>query len=77
MSLARQIPNLSTEQLKAVHACLVEAGIAYEAGGNWREIFRRAKQRKVGLVRRIYELMEKADRHGIDRMTQALVELMP
>lgn len=40
--------------------------LAYETNGDWREIIRRAKQRKVGLLRRVYDLLQTATREEIE-----------
>lgn len=60
MSLTNQIANLSDAQLHDLHNALLDACTAMEMGGNWREVFRRARYRRVGRMRRIYELLYNA-----------------
>lgn len=53
---------------------MLDASLAHETGGNAKEIFRRAKQRKVGRQRRIIELLENATKPEIDRLSANLAE---
>jgi hypothetical protein len=54
---------------------MLDTSIAFETDGDWREIIRRAKQRKVGLLLRIYELLLTATREEIDAMARSLAEI--
>ncbi len=53
---------------------MLNASIAFETGGNYREVFRRAKQRKIGVLRRIYELLENASYEEIENLSKSLSE---
>ena len=72
MSLTSQLKNLSPQQIKSLSDTMLNASIAFETGGNYREIFRRAKQRKIGLMRRIYELLEQAPYEDIENLSKSL-----
>lgn len=74
--LATQIKNLPFDKLFELKETLIEAGIAFEAGGNPKEVFRRAKHRHIGLMRRIYERLETADSQSMSAMSEAMVELL-
>ena len=74
--LVTQIKNLPSNKLLQLKETLVEAGIAFEAGGNPKEVFRRAKHKHIGLMRRIYERLETADNKSMSAMSEAMVELL-
>lgn len=75
MNLITVIQRLNTAQLKELHQILTESAIAYEFGGNATEIFRRAKHRKVGLMRRVYERLEQCDNKQLEALSKSLGEL--
>lgn len=77
MSLTDQLPNLTTDQLRALHATLVEASLAAQLNGNWREIFRRARHAHLGRLQRIYALLESSDAETIKRTAEHLTEHLP
>lgn len=72
--LTTQIKDLKRSQLHELHSTMLDACTAAELGGDWREIFRRAKHRKVGRLRRIYELLQSADRQDMASMAWTLTE---
>ena len=72
--LADQVKNLSHKKLFDLKSTMTEAAVAFEIGGNPKEIFRRAKHRNIGLLRRIYAKLEKADREGLRSMSDALIQ---
>ena len=74
MSLTSQLKNLNDKQLKSMCDTMLNASIAFENGGNYREIFRRAKQGRVGLVQRIYESLEQAEPNEIEALSNSLAE---
>ena len=74
MTLSDQISILSTDKLKRVKDTMAEAGIAIEIGGNWKMIFKRAKNRRTGLERKIYELLENSDAETVRNALEAIVE---
>ena len=76
MSLATQVYKLNQTQVKhAVHTML-DASLVKETGGNWREIFRRAKhQYPFGRLHRIYALLENATETEIETMSASLAEI--
>jgi len=75
MNLASHIENLNATQLKSLSDTIANAGIAVENGGSYREIFRRGKLRRVGLTRRIYEMLEHASLEEIENLTKSMAEL--
>lgn len=72
MALATQIYKLKPKQIKQLADTMLNASIVYQTGGNWREIIRRAKQRKVGLLRRIYDMLQHATQDEFDIMAASL-----
>lgn len=76
MSLTNQIANLNDVQIHSLHNTLLDACTAMELNGNWREIFRRAKYRNIGLMKRIYELLHKANPEDIDRAASHLTAVL-
>ncbi|WP_347987711.1 hypothetical protein [Methylomonas sp. AM2-LC] len=74
VSLTSQLKNLSPQQIKSLSDTMLNASIAFETGGNYREVFRRAKQRRIGLMRRIYELLEQAPYQDIENLSKVLAE---
>jgi hypothetical protein len=76
MSLTEQIANLNDVQIHSLHNTLLDACTAMELGGNWREVFRRAKQRHIGLMKRIYELLHQAQPDDIDRAANHLTAVL-
>ena len=75
MSLTNQLNNLNAAQLKSLSNTMLSAGIAHENDKNPREIFRRAKYRHVGLMHRIYELLQHASHDEIEAMTKSLADI--
>lgn len=74
MSLTKQLPKLADTQIHELHNRLLDACTAMELGGNWREVFRRARHRRTGIMRRLYELLYNADRADIDRAAKHLTD---
>lgn len=75
MSLVGQVAKLSVEQATELHNTLLESGIAREAGNKkWREIFRFAKNRHIGLQGRIYEKLYQATDSQIEAMIRRITE---
>lgn len=74
MRLTNQLKNLSPAQIKSLSDTMLAASIAFESGGHYREIFRRAKFQRIGLMRRIYELLEHASYQEIENLSKARVE---
>jgi len=58
MRLESKIKLLNHAQVYELHDRLVEAGISYELTGKFKDVFRRAKYRKVGAERKVYEYLE-------------------
>jgi hypothetical protein len=72
MQLANQFKNLSRTQFKCLSLAVLDASIAYEGGGNYREIFRRAKLRRNGLMRQVFESLENAPQEEIECLSKSL-----
>ncbi|WP_367154694.1 hypothetical protein [Methylomonas sp. HYX-M1] len=77
MSLTSQLPHLNATQLRSLSSTLLNASLAHENGGNPREIFRRAKYRHIGLMQRIYELLQHASHAEIDQLSKHIAEINP
>lgn len=75
MSLTKQLPKLTDTQIHELHNRLLDACTAMELGGDWREVFRRAKYRHIGRMHRIYELLQHATHDEIDRAARHLTEI--
>jgi len=76
MSLTTQLALMSDKQLHKLYNVMLEAGIAFETGGDWREIFRIAKNKHHGLQGRVYALLYSANRDEIDNLTKRLTDPM-
>jgi len=75
MTLANQVKHLSKEHLEELHTALTIAGIVFETGGDYQEIFRLEKNRHpVGLLNRIYRKLQRADGAAIDAMLGQLLK---
>ena len=74
MNLPEAYLKLPDQKKIQVYDTMLEAGLAYQAGGNWREVFRRAKHQCRGVESRIYETLEQADYDAVERMINGLVE---
>jgi len=74
MSLQAAILRLKPDQVKELADTMYDACIAMEAGGCYTEVFRRAKHRRVGCMRKMYERLEKATPKQLERMAGHLVE---
>ena len=74
MKLANQVKNLSPEHLMALHSTLILAGIVFETGGDYQEVFRIGKNKHpVGLLNRIYRKLQSATRDEVDALLGHLV----
>jgi hypothetical protein len=74
MSLQAAVFRLKPDQVKELADTMYEACVAMELGGSYKEVFRRAKHRKVGSMRKMYERMEKATPRQISSMADHLIE---
>lgn len=76
MSLTTQVFQLKPHEVKEACGVMLDASIAMENGGKWREIFRQAKHKHAaGRLRRIYALLEKAEPNDIEQMAASLAEV--
>jgi hypothetical protein len=74
MSLTNQILNLPPAKLTELHNTLIETGVAFELGGDHREVLRRARNRyQTGLMHRVYTRLIVAKKEEIDAMLKHLV----
>lgn len=75
MKLAKQVKNLSPEQLLNLHNTLTFAGLVFEMGGDYQEVFRIEKHKHpVGLQHRIYRKLQHATGAEIDALLEVLVK---
>lgn len=79
MSLVNQLHKLDTQKLYALKQVINEAALASEIRGNHqaRLIFRRAKNRTLGLQKRIYAAFEIASPQQLENLKTILLELDP
>lgn len=76
MSLTTQVFQLKPHEFREACDVMLDASIALENGGDWREIFRRSKHsRPAGRLHRIYALLEKAEPEDIEQMAASLAEV--
>lgn len=76
MSLTSQVFQLKPHEVKEACGVMLDASLALENKGNWREIFRQAKHKHfAGRLRRIYALLEKAKPEDIEQMAASLAEV--
>lgn len=73
-NLMLMVAMLKPEKVKEFASTLYEACLAMEAGGDYHEVFRRAKQRKVGALRRLYQRMEHSTRGELERIADRMME---
>lgn len=74
MSLIAAVARLKPEQVKELVDVMLDACIVAESGGGHKETFRRAKNRRVGTMRKMYARMETATPAQIDRVADRLLE---
>ena len=72
--LSDQVRRLKPEQLKELEQVMFEAAIAAQVGGNYQEVFRRARIGKIGLLGRIYKALCSATDANLKTMSDMLLE---
>ncbi|MGZ8258589.1 MAG: hypothetical protein ACXWTR_05375 [Methylotenera sp.] len=77
MSAQDYLRSLSTDHLKILHGDLVNAGIAFEAKGNYRSIFEARRKESKGKRKKLYAALFKANKAQINEAIQGLIELLP
>ena len=70
--LTRTIRVLKPQQIRELYGVMLDAAVAHEITGCHRDVFRRAKYRKVGALRRVYETLEHASYKQIEAMSRSL-----
>lgn len=73
-NLLLMVAMLKPDKVRAFASVLYEACLAMEAGGDYHEVFRRAKQRKVGALRRLYERLERSTKGELERIADRMME---
>lgn len=73
-NLLLMVAMLKPDKVKEFASVLYEACLAMEAGGDYHEVFRRAKQRKVGALRRLYERLEHSTKGELERIADRMME---
>ncbi len=53
---------------------MLNASIAFETGGNYKEIFRRARNSNIGLMKKKYELLLNATQEEIENLSRNLTD---
>ena len=75
MKLANQVKNLSPDGVLELQSVLTFAGIVFETGGDYQEVFRVEKHKHpVGLLNRIYRKLQRATGAEIDALLAVLVD---
>jgi hypothetical protein len=74
MNLPEAYLLLPDKKKDQVYDTMLEAGLSYQNGKNWREVFRRAKHQCRGNQSRIYRDLEQADYDAVERMINGLLE---
>ena len=58
LPLTKQLDRLNANQLKELQHVLLNASITYELNGDYKSIFRKAKNTHVGYLKRLYGFLE-------------------
>ena len=75
MSLVDDVYRLHPHQVKEACDVMLTASIALEVGTDWRIHFIRAKNRSVGRLRRIFDVLSKTDISTARGISKALTEV--
>jgi hypothetical protein len=68
--LLSKLKVLKPHQVKELHATMTEASVVFELGGSANDVFKKAKHRKVGAIRAIYESLEKLKKEDLDKVSK-------
>lgn len=66
--LTNKLKLLKPHQVNELHSVMTEASIAFEMGASAADVFKKAKHRKVGALRCIYERLEKLNKYELDKV---------
>ncbi len=77
MTLLDLMRNLNTEQLLALHDTLLEAALANDLSGDYKTLFKRARESSKGNLKKLYSRLAKATSHEITDMADALIGFLP
>jgi hypothetical protein len=74
MTLAHQILKLPAPKVAELHSVMTEAALVAYSGGDHAAVFRRAKNRKVGMQRRVLALLETTTIAQVENMAAILTD---
>lgn len=74
MTLPEMYLRLNDTKKDRVYNTLLNAGVAYDVGGNWRGVFRLARSVTMGIESKIYHKMSLESGEAIERMVNGLVD---
>lgn len=77
MSLNQYLSNLSTDQLKQLNSDLIESGIAFSLGGDYKSIFKKRRAESKGKRKKIYAALCHASQAECSRMADRMSECLP
>jgi len=70
--LLSKLKVLKPHQVKELHATMTEASVAFDLGGSANDIFKKAKHRKVGAIRAVYENLETLKKEDLDKIAKTM-----
>jgi len=75
MKIVKQVLDLSPEQIKLIHAALIDAAIAYEAGTQWKHIFSKLRsQHPAGRMGKVCSYLIKLTGPDMQRVSAAMAK---
>lgn len=74
MTLQQHLHVLSTEKLKRIHETIVDAGIVFELGGNYKKVFKALRAQSTGREKKIYSALAKSNRDEARRFIDAITD---
>jgi hypothetical protein len=77
MSLNQYLPCLTTEHLKQLNSDLIESGIAFSLGGDYKTIFKQRRAESKGKRKKIYAALCHASQSECSRMADRMSECLP
>lgn len=71
--MSTAILNMSQSQVTKLQSHMIDVCLAYELGGDYKLVARRARQTALGQTKKSLELIENADAAAIGRLAEALI----
>jgi len=76
-SISERVYRLKPNQVIELHDKLVEAGLCFELEGSHKEVFRRAKHRRIGVLRSIYKDLENIPAGALPTISDIVTSKQP